>query len=218
MIKLGLLALVKRCICNERRWVWFIPYKFHIFVLAMQSRAVLTRSNITWYCTHHCGDCERIWIRMWTHKRHSTPRPDGRAMGRLLWGSWRNWSCYNGTILYFVVFRGVCVERHTCTSTISQNGVWAVAIINTLKPRPNDGHFADDTLKRIFFIGKNIAFQFKFHLNMFPKANSQYGNIGSDNGLPSLISHYLIQSGLVYWCIYASIGLNELPVLIQMFT
>ena len=30
----------------------------------------------------------RIWIRLWTHKRHPIPRPYGRAMGCLLWVFW----------------------------------------------------------------------------------------------------------------------------------
>ena len=55
----------------------------------IQSNAVVTRSNITWYDTHHCRNWGRILIRGWTHKRHPIPRPDGRAMGCHSWIFWR---------------------------------------------------------------------------------------------------------------------------------
>ena len=35
----------------------------------IQSNVVVTRSNITWYCTHHCSNGGRISARVWTHKR-----------------------------------------------------------------------------------------------------------------------------------------------------
>ena len=47
----------------------------------IQLSAVITRSNITWYCIHHCNDCDKAWTRVWTHKIHPIPRLNGRAMG-----------------------------------------------------------------------------------------------------------------------------------------
>ena len=47
---------------------------------------------------HHFSDGCRIQIRGWTHKIHSIPRPNGWAMGCLLWGFMRKltalpWHC-----------------------------------------------------------------------------------------------------------------------------
>ena len=71
-------------------------------VLLLQSSAVITWSNIAWYCTHHCRSWGKISIGGWTHQRHPIPRPDGRAMGCLSEYFGENWYCYNGTALYYV--------------------------------------------------------------------------------------------------------------------
>ena len=47
----------------------------------LQSSAVLTRSNITWYCIHHCNDWSRIQIRIWIPKIHPIPHPNKGAKG-----------------------------------------------------------------------------------------------------------------------------------------
>ena len=42
----------------------------------LQSSAVITRSNTSWYCTYHCRTWGRISIRGWTHKDktpHNSP-------------------------------------------------------------------------------------------------------------------------------------------------
>ena len=49
--------------------------------MKLESCAVITRSNITWYYAYYCRDCGRISFRERTHKGHPIPRPDGRAMG-----------------------------------------------------------------------------------------------------------------------------------------
>ena len=54
--------------------------------IVILSGAVITRSNISRYYIQHRNDNIRTQIRQWTHKRHSMPRPNGRAMGCLLWG------------------------------------------------------------------------------------------------------------------------------------
>ena len=51
----------------------------------VQLSAVITRSNIVWYCINNCRNSSRISIRIRTHKRHLIPLPDGRAMGCILW-------------------------------------------------------------------------------------------------------------------------------------
>ena len=51
----------------------------------IQSSAVLTRSNITWHCIHHWSDWAKVWTRVWAHKIHPIPRPNGPAMGCILW-------------------------------------------------------------------------------------------------------------------------------------
>ena len=37
----------------------------------------------------NCSDTIRIWIRAWTHRRHSIPHPNRWAMGYILLGFWR---------------------------------------------------------------------------------------------------------------------------------
>ena len=51
----------------------------------MQSRAIIKWSNIVRYYIYNNRDWGTISIRCWIHKRHSIPRPNGRAMGSLLW-------------------------------------------------------------------------------------------------------------------------------------
>ena len=51
----------------------------------IQSSAVITRSNIVRYFINNYRNRGRILIRCWIHKIHPIPRPNGRAMGCLLW-------------------------------------------------------------------------------------------------------------------------------------
>ena len=57
--------------------------------------------DIVRYYINNYRNCGRIPTRCWIHIRHPTPRPNGRAMGCLLWIFGENWPCYNGTALYF---------------------------------------------------------------------------------------------------------------------
>ena len=59
----------------------------------------ITLSNIKWLCIHHCTDCNRIQISVSIHKRHPKPRPNGWAMGCLLWWVFRKLTRYNSTTL-----------------------------------------------------------------------------------------------------------------------
>ena len=56
----------------------------------IQSSAVVTLSNMTWYCTHHCRNWGRISITGWTHKRHPIAHHNRWAIGCLMWIFWRN--------------------------------------------------------------------------------------------------------------------------------
>ena len=57
----------------------------HICVLKVQSSAVITRSNIVRYYMNNYKNWGRISSRCWIYKRHPIPRPNGRAMGCILW-------------------------------------------------------------------------------------------------------------------------------------
>ena len=84
--------------------------------------------------------------------------------------------------------------------------------VNTLRPRQNGRHFADDTFNRIF-VNENVRISIKFSLKFVPK--------GPINNIPALVqimawrrpgdkplSEPVTVSLLTY--IYASLGLNEL--------
>ena len=88
--------------------------------------------------------------------------------------------------------------------------------VNTLRPRKNGRRFADDTFKRIF-LNEDVRISIKISLKFVPK--------GPINNNPALVqimawrrsSHYLNQWWLVYWRIYASLGLNELSMFLCWF-
>ena len=83
--------------------------------------------------------------------------------------------------------------------------------INSLRPRQNRRHFPDDIFKSIL-LNESIWISFEISPKFVPK--------GPINNNPSLVqimacsrqasSHFLNQWWLVYWRIYASLGLNEL--------
>ena len=91
--------------------------------------------------------------------------------------------------------------------------MWYAIILNTLRPRPNGRHFADEIFKYIF-LNENAWIAIKISLKFVPE--------GFINNIPSLVqtmawhrqatSRYLNQWWLVYWRINASLGLNELIV------
>ena len=69
-----------------------------------------------------------------------------------------------------------------------------------------DAFFADDTFKRIF-LNENTWISLKISMKFVPEVRIK--------NIPALVqimatSHYLEQWWLVYWRIYASLGLNEL--------
>ena len=85
-----------------------------------------------------------------------------------------------------------------------------LGFVNTLRPRQNCRHFADDIFKCIF-IDEMYEFSFRFDWNVFLRFQLTKFQISSDNGL--VTSHYMNQCWLVYWRIYASLGLNQLMLL-----
>ena len=73
-----------------------------------------------WYCIHHSRDWCKIWIRVWTHKRHPITHPNGWAMGCILCWFWKkNWTHYNGTTLYNIIFLDVTAIAHVSQRTNS---------------------------------------------------------------------------------------------------
>ena len=82
-------------------------------------------------------------------------------------------------------------------------------VVNTLRPKRNGQHFADDIFKRIF-LNENVLISIKISLKFAPKSPI--------NNIPALVQIMAWRrSGqwwLVYRCIYASLGLNELNSLL----
>ena len=81
-----------------------------------------------------------------------------------------------------------------------------IITINTLRPRQNGRHFADDVFKCIF-LNENVWILLKILLKFVPK--------GPINNIPSLVQIMAWRRPgdkplSVYWRIYASLGLNEL--------
>ena len=75
-------------------------------------------------------------------------------------------------------------------------------VVNTLRPRQNGRHFADDIFKYIF-LNENVWIPIKISLKFDPVTIQA-------------TSHYLNEWWLVYWRIYASLGLNELNMRCQL--
>ena len=82
---------------------------------------------------------------------------------------------------------------------------------NTLRPRQNGRHFTDDIFNCIF-LNEMVWISIKISLKLVPGVQLTVFQhwfrqwLGADQAT----SHYLNQSWLVYWRIYASLGLNEL--------
>ena len=84
--------------------------------------------------------------------------------------------------------------------------------IDTLRPRQNGRHFADDIFKCIF-LNENFWLSNDISLNLCLFRVCLINNviIGSDNGLAPTRRQAIIRTnnGLVYWRIYPSFGFNE---------
>ena len=96
--------------------------------------------------------------------------------------------------------------HYTCIT--SSNGR---LFINTLRPRQDGCHFADDIFKRIF-LNENVWISINIHWSYLPGSNWQYTSVGSDNDLAPTRRQAIIwtNDGQVSWRIYATLGLNAL--------
>ena len=137
-------------------------------VFIIQSSAVITRSNITWYCTHHCDHWCKIKMRAWIHKIHPIPRPNGRAIGVFCESLRENWPRYIGTALYIVITatypRGqwvtVCCDRSwptpDCFNGPRKSGLWNSLSRPTLEGidcEPGN----DDNLRKVRIVGNPVT-------------------------------------------------------------
>ena len=99
-------------------------------------------------------------------------------------------------------------------------------LLNTLRPRRNGQHFADNIFKRILF-NENLWISIKIEIQRFSLnkireilltfvPNLQYSSLGSDNGLAPSRRQAIIWTNDGFFTdtnmIYASLGLNELRV------
>ena len=83
-------------------------------------------------------------------------------------------------------------------------------VLNTLRPRLNGCHFLDDICKCIF-LKENVWISMIFHWNLCVRVKLTMFQLwfGKRFGASQATSLYLNQWRLIYWCIYASLGLNE---------
>ena len=102
----------------------------------------------------------------------------------------RNWPCYKGFLLYHwcaysaSIPRCMCVEHRYSGLMLLTTYLWQTPLImwltsfNTLRPRRNRRHFADDILKCIFF-NENVLISINISLKFIPK--------GPVNNIPALV-------------------------------
>ena len=69
-------------------------------------------------------------------------------------------------------------DLHICISKLDHNCLRYWSIVNTLRPRQNGRHFADDTFKRIF-MNENVRISNNISLKFVPK--------GLTNNIPALV-------------------------------
>ena len=81
---------------------------------------------------------------------------------------------------------------------------------NTLRRRQNGRHFPDDIFNCIFF-NKKVWISIKIHWSLLPRVKLTIFQHWFRwwLGASQATSHFLNQWWLIYWCIYASLGLNE---------
>ena len=72
----------------------------------------------------------------------------------------------------------VCTQCVKVTATCLIDGYPVLVQVNTLRPRQNDRHFADDTFNRIF-VNENVRTSIEFSLKFVPK--------GPINNIPALV-------------------------------
>ena len=111
---------------------------------------------------------------------------------------WKSWLLDILISHYFAQFMGCVIGRMHVG-------------LNTSRPKQNGRDFADDIFKCIFLM---IIYEFRlrFHGSLFPRFEStifrHWGRYWP--AADQATSHYLNQWCLVYWRVYASLGLNGL--------
>ena len=88
--------------------------------------------------------------------------------------------------------------------------------LNTLRPQQDGCHFADGILKCVL-LTENSCILILISLNCVPKGPVNHkAHTGLDNGFAANRWHAFIWTNddLVYWYIYASLGLNELILIV----
>ena len=83
--------------------------------------------------------------------------------------------------------------------------VGLISAVNSLRRGQNGHHFADDIFKYIFLNG-NVLISLKISLKFVRKVPIDNNSLFACQ----VTSHYLNQWWLIYWRIYASLGLNQL--------
>ena len=119
--------------------------------------------------------------------------------------------------IYFTHNDGIKIS-HQWSNNLNQNTVFHMKIImyvrafHTLRPRQNGRHFVHDIFK---CIAPNEPF---WILHKILGSNQIYSSIGSDNGLASIRRQAIIWTkiSLLYWRMYAPLGLNELICLLTI--
>ena len=136
---------------------------------------------------------------------------------------WNSHSWKTGTFIFHIVniivaddlaMPGARVSATMVLTKFSQNDLSSapkVLTINKLRPRQMDA-ISQTTFSNAFSWMKMFEFRLKFHWSLFPRVQltifQQWFRWWL--GAVQATSHYLNQWWLVYWCIYASLGLNEL--------
>ena len=192
---------------------WPISYIHHITLRVVKSDDLIHM--------HHNYDCftdkmHRVnWHRIctvstWTREFEPTT-PSTLPLG-IIYGSCRTRSS-NLILLMKILIYGILIQVNW---QIKVNGIFSY--VNTLRPRQNDRHFADDVFKCIF-LNENIWF---FYYN-FTEVSS-YGSdwkqvsIGSGNNLAPIRQHAIIWTNAdpSHWRIYAALGGDELTICIAI--
>ena len=91
--------------------------------------------------------------------------------------------------------------------------------INTLGLKQNNRHIVDNIFKCIF-LNENVWLSIEISLTFVPREQLTILHHWFRQwfGTYQVTSHYLHQWWLVYWCIYASLSLNELIQMVQWST
>ena len=157
-------------------WFWFIFIAAHMPRFLSCDKVVLWHMNIfnivtIYVVVVHTLQMSQPWgiiILQWF-----LPFMQNRSQKTYSWYSFEY-------MIIHVLMRYRC-RKHTLilhwSTGISSENVWT-ALVNSLRPRQNGRHFADDIFKSIF-VNENIGIPIKISLNFVPK--------GSISNIPALV-------------------------------